>query len=313
MIAAAFAAALVGCRQERVPELREVAYVSGTGVALRNELGPSSRVEMILDSGAQVEVLSRRPRWAQVRLASGLTGWIQERFLVSQEVFDRFLRLARETEGLPSQGRAIVRREANLHLEPGRTAQVFYRLAAGEPADVVAHRVAQQPARPESPSAGGAPSPGPAELRVRENEDWLLVRASRGRTGWLLETFVDMNLPLEIAQYSEGLRIRAWFVLHREQDEGQERLWYLWATIRPPAGLPYDFDEIRIFVWNPISDRYETSYRERHLIGFYPLQVGSRETPEGPSPTFRLQLENAQGERLEKNYFMVGRQVRVQR
>lgn len=302
--------ALAGCQREPGPQVREIAYVSGAGVALRNELGPSSQVEMILESGQRVEILARRPRWAQVRMASGLTGWIQERFLVSQEVFDRFLQLARAAEGLPSQGRAILRREANLHLAPDRTSQTFYRLTENEQADVVRHGVAE---RSSAPPGGGAALPGSAELNVRTNEDWLLVRAARGRTGWLLETSLDMNLPLDIAQYREGLRIRAWFVLHREQDDGQERLWYLWATMRGPAGLPYDFDEIRVFVWDPNADRYETSFRERNLIGYYPIQVGSRQTPQGPAPTFRLQLEDANGQRFQKNYFMVGRQVRIER
>lgn len=313
LLVAGVALSLAGCRQEPVPQAREIAYVSGAGVALRNELGPSSQVEMILESGERVEVLSRRPRWAQVRLASGLTGWIQERFLVSQQVMDRFLQLASEAGGLPSQGRANVRREANLRLEPSRTSQTFYRLAEEEEADVLAHRVAEQPARPSSPPAGASAPPGTAEPPPKTYEDWLLVRASRGRTGWLLETSVDMNPPLEVAQYREGLRIRAWFVLHREQDQGVERLWYLWATIRRSSGLPVDFDEIRVFVWNPAAHRYETSYRERNLMGLYPIQIGSRETPDGPAPTFRLQLQGENGQRLQKNYFMVGWQVRIER
>jgi hypothetical protein len=73
--------------------------------------------------------------------------------------------------------------------------------------------------------------------------------------------------------------------------------------------LPYDFDEIRVFVWNPNQDRYETSYRERNLIGFYPIRVGSRETPRGLSPSFVLPVEDETGRRFEKQYVMAGRVV----
>ena len=88
-----------------------------------------------------------------------------------------------------------------------------------------------------------------------------------------------------------------------------ERPWYLWATISRVAGLPYDFDAIRVFVWDPNRDRYETSYRERNLIGFYQIRVGSQETPRGLSPSFVLPVEDETGRRFEKQYVMAGRVV----
>ena len=106
------------------------------------------------------------------------------------------------------------------------------------------------------------------------------------------------------------LRVRGWFVLFEEHDKGEVHPWYLWVTIRPRAGLPFDYDEFRVFVWNPRMSRYETSYRQRNLIGFYPVQVGSRETPAGQIPTFSLQLEDEKGTRFRKNYAMNGRIVR---
>ena len=304
---------LFGCQRNVPQESAELAYVSGAAVEFRNELGPTSEVIGHLQSGERVRIVSRRPRWAEVRNASGENGWVLQRYLVGQEVYDRFVQLARDVEALPSQGRALIRRDANLHIEPGRSTQTFYRLAEGEQAEVVGHRVAPRSPATIEASSEEASSAGPVELSTRNNEDWLLVRAANGRAGWLLEGAADMNPPVEVAQYREGLRIRAWFEIYRELDRGEEHPWYLWATTRRLTGLPYDFDEIRVFVWNPGASRYETSYRERNLIGFYPIVVASRETAAGGSPTFRLQLEDASGNRLEKNYFMVGRQVRVER
>jgi SH3-like domain-containing protein len=266
-----------------------------------------------LESGEQVEVLGERLRWAQVRSASGRTGWVQSRFLAGPEVRERFRVLAEQSDSLPPQGTAIARREANLHLEPDRDAEAFYRLPVDEMVEVLAHRVTGRASVPsiaagetddESEEAGP-----PTALAVETLEDWLLVRGAGERTGWLLESLVDLNPPVEVAQYREGQRIRAWFVLHREMDDGVERPWYLWATIRRVAGLPYDFDEVRVFVWNPNRDRYETSYRERNLIGFYPIRVASRETPGGPVPSFVLPMEDETGKRFEKQYVMAGRIV----
>ncbi|MBI3933285.1 MAG: SH3 domain-containing protein [Acidobacteria bacterium] len=313
MLGAGLALTLLGCQRDTTEETAEIAYVSGSSVEFRNELGPSSQVIGHFQSGERIRILSKRPRWAEVRSPSGETGWVLQRHLVTQEVYDQFAKLAREAAALPSQGGAVIRRHANLHLDPGRHTQVFYQLAEGEQAKVVGHRAAPRNGASGAAPAGTASPVGEMELSARNNEDWLLVRAARGRTGWLLEGSADMNPPIEVAQYREGLRIRAWFEIHRELDKGEEHSWYLWATTRRLAGLPYDYDEIRVFVWNPRASRYETSYRERNLTGFYPIVVGSRETPEGESPTFQLQLEDANGERFQKEYFMLGRQVRVQR
>ena len=311
MLGAGFVLALAGCQRDASQESGEVAYVSGANVEFRNELGPSSKVIGRLQSGERIRILSRRPRWAEVRGPSGATGWVLQRHLVSQAVYDQFAQLGREAEVLPSQGRAMLRRDANLHREPGRNTPAFYQLGDGEQVDVVGHRVAARNAAAGETSAGEISSGQRPELSAASNEDWFLVRASRGRTGWLLEGAADLNPPIEIAQYREGLRIRAWFEIYREKDQSGEHPWYLWATIRRLAGLPHDYDEIRVFVWNPRTSRYETSYRERNLTGFYPIVIGSRQTPDGETPTFRLQLKDSSGRRLQKNYFMLGRQVRV--
>jgi Bacterial SH3 domain len=314
-LVAGLCATLLGCRRSGLaPQSGEVAYVSGATAELRNELGPASKVIAHFRSGERVEVLSRRPRWAEVRRPGGETGWVLQRFLVSQDLYDRFAKLYREAEVLPAQGRATLRREGNLHLEPGRTTQSFYQLAEGEPVEVVGHRVVDR----EAPSAAAASSDDGgsvegANASLRNPEDWLLVRATGSRAGWLLESSADPAPPIEIAQYSEGLRIRAWFELYRDPNVEPPHPWYLWATVRRLAGLPYDFDEIRVFVWDPKSSRYETSYREQNLTGFFPIVVGSQDSPGGPAPTFHFEAQDSGGQRVDRKYFMVGRQVRLER
>jgi SH3-like domain-containing protein len=305
----------VACVRDQTPHVQEVAFVKGGGVALRDQLGPSSGVISTLQGGERVEVLSRRARWAEVRLAGGRRGWLHSRYLASEKLFGQFQQLANQSAPLPSQGRALIRREANLHLEAGSNSDTLYRLTEGDPVEVLTHRTAERQERASSGDSTENVDLGPgqeesAKVEVRGYEDWFLVRSAGGKTGWLRETFFDMDPPIEVARYSEGLRVRAWFVLFEEHSNGEIHPWYLWATVHPKQGLPFDFDEIRVFVWNPAKSRYETAYRERNLFGVYPIQMHSVETPTGSTPGFELLLEDAAGKRIRKSFIMSGRMVR---
>ena len=299
-----------GCVRDQSPRVLEIAYVRGGEVPLRDELGTSAGPVATLDGGERVEVVAKRTRWVQVRLAGGRTGWVHSRFLAPQKVLDEFRRLGSEAAGMPSQGTAVLRRVANLHLEPSTKADIFYRLAERDKVDVLAHRIVERDERATNTATDDGADPEAAEVAIKSHEDWFLVRGCADKAGWLRENFLDISPPLEIARYSEDLRIRAWFELYKEQDGNDVHPWYLWATIHPRPGLPFDLDEIRVFVWNPSKSRYETSYRERKLIGFYPIQVRSVETPSGPAPAFSLQVEDPSGKRYTKSYIMAGRIVR---
>ncbi len=304
-----------GCLRDQSPKVLEIAYVRGGGVPLRDQLGPSSGQVKTLEGGEKVDVLAKRNRWVQVRLEGGRTGWVHSRFLAPAKIFDQFRQLEGEAAALPPQGKALIRRESNLHLDASVNSDTFYRLTEREQVDILTHRIAERADRPGSSASQAAAESdsapeGAAEVEVKGNEDWFLVRAPGGRAGWLRESALDVSPPIEIARYNEGLRIRAWFEIFKEQDQGQVHPWYLWATIHPRPGLPFDYDEIRVFVWNPKKSRYETSYRERNLIGFYPIQVRTEDTPAGPSPAFSLQVEDPSGRRFKKRYVMNGRLVR---
>jgi hypothetical protein len=107
-------------------------------------------------------------------------------------------------------------------------------------------------------------------------EDWTLIRTKAGDTGWVLTRNLLISIPDEVAQYAEGKRITSYFELGTVTDEekGVKHHW-LWTTL---AGAdPVDFDSWRVFIWNMHHHRYETSYRQRDLAGYFPVEVDPAE------------------------------------
>jgi hypothetical protein len=299
-----------GCSRETPAETHEIAYASEASGDLRDQLGPKSRVIAQVNSGQKLEILERLNRWARVRVQNEgqsagkppLEGWMHQRQMVSERVFLQFQELSRQSADLPPQGSGLVRRLANMRFQPGRNTQTFYQLASDEPIELLRHTIAGREATAEELQRG---------MEATLNEDWLLVRASGNRTGWVLESLAELVPPLEIARYREGQRIRAWFVLYREQDSDEVHPWYLWATVPRLTADTHDFEEIRVFVWNPAASRYETSYRERGLKGLLPIRVTPPES--GQSPEFSFEIMDDQGSRTRRQYYMLGRQVRLRK
>ena len=142
-------------------------------------------------------------------------------------------------------------------------------------------------------------------------EDWYLVRTSAGHVGWVLLRMVDLDVPLDIAQYAEGQRIIGYFVLNNVDEDGKPVPQYLVLLNEPKDGLPYDYNQIRVFTRNRPKHRYETAYREHNLDGYLPVKVGHQDFgKEGDLPTFTIREKIDNGQIVEETYKLNGPIVR---
>jgi len=134
-------------------------------------------------------------------------------------------------------------------------------------------------------------------------EDWWLIRNPEARVGWVLGRMIDVDVPLEIAQYAEGERIVAFFTLDQVTDGDKQVPQYLVLLNDNKDGMPFDYNQVRVFTWNVKKHRYETAYRERNLNGVLPVALSQENfDKEGMLPVFILQVKDDSGNSADRKY-----------
>jgi hypothetical protein len=143
-----------------------------------------------------------------------------------------------------------------------------------------------------------APAPPPEPVHP---EDWTLIRTKDGKAGWVLTRNLNMSIPDEVAQYAEGKRITSYFSLgtvHDDELNADKKNW-LWTT-RSEAPEPWEFDGFRVFFWNRKRHRYETTYIEKNVKGYFPVEAHP-----GPAPNFVLIIEDDDGKVYKYTYTFI--------
>jgi SH3-like domain-containing protein len=336
-------------------------YVSAAETSLRDRVATMYNKMGTVHNGDRVEVLERERRFVRVRTDGGQEGWIEERSLIAQDVYDDFQKLAQDNANTPAQAHGTTRAELNMHVTASRDAEHLYQLKDGEKVEVLRRATADKnppkPAKPAPsatasqkkkgattttqpkaaapPKATTPPSSAPAAAATTPSaatqtsaaavqkpgepppppkpvmEDWYLVRSASGHVGWVLLRMLDLDVPLDIAQYAEGQRIVAYFVLNNVEEDGKPQPQYLVLLNEPKDGLAWDYNQIRVFTRNRAKHRYETAYREHNLEGYLPVRVGHQDFgKEGDLPTFTIRKKNDAGQIVDATYKMNGPIVR---
>lgn len=373
---------LAGCGKSAPPTLGE-AFVAAATLNLRPEFAQKTGPAVVLKHGDHLRIIDVRRKFVKVVTDQGEQGWLDSAQLLSPSEMDQFRRANERAQRMPSQGKATVYTELNIHIDPVRQSPSFTKIPEGGSVEVLGHKllpknagptpanavslitrpapakkvrkekaggaVSLRPPKPPAPKApanwlalsaeridaesaetkASLPLPPPpppavaagAKPRARNakggaspgsgtpaaaGEDWSLVRTKDHLCGWVLTRNLILSIPDEVAQYAEGKRIAAYFDLGIVQDEekGVNHNW-LWAIASEQEA--FDFDSIRVFIWDRRRHRYETAYRDRGLEGYFPIVV---DTSAG-KPNFSVIVKAADGGFLLRRYQFDGVRVHL--
>lgn len=294
-----FAAA--GCGHFRPKSSAEYVYVVAQNTSMRDRVAPVSNMVAPVKNGERLQVVDRRPRFLKVEDSEGHIGWIEEHAIINQALHDQFEALSAQHAHDPVISTAVLSDDLYLHLKPGRKTERYYLLPENDKLQLLVRASIAKPVPPqgfftapvERRASGKKTAKKSADVPVGPHmEDWWLIRDGQGHVGWLLSRGLNVDVPDSIASYAETQRMVGAYVLTKVYDEESNlpgKMVPEYVSVLSPYkdGLPYDFDQVRVFTWNTKKHRYETAYREHDLEGYLPVTV-SMETFDkaGPEPVF---------------------------
>lgn len=302
-------------------EQHEMVYVSIRETYLHDRVAPVSNRVCQVVNGQALQVLEHGKRFLRVKTDKNEIGWIEDHAVIDAKTYNGFAQLADQHKNDPVVATATLRDDLVMHILPGRETARFYLLAGNSKVQLLARASAPKktaeavvalpipvPAKPaQGPkstppsSASKAAAPGNVPPVSAEPpappvmEDWWLTKDGQGHVGWLLGSRLDVDVPNDVAEYAEGQRIVGAWVLAKVTDPTQDTPSnqipeYLTVMSPPNSGLPFDFDQVRVFTWSLKHHRYETAFRLHPIQGFLPVHVSTQSTPKGDIPTFSFML-----------------------
>lgn len=305
---------LLGCGHFKPKPNDSYVFVTTKQGYLRDRVAAVSNRVAEVTNGQRLKVLDHGRHFLKVQNEKGEVGWIEERAVATPEVVDAFDKMKLDHKPDPEIAGGVTRDQVYMHIKPGRETEHFYLLNEGEklqlleratiakallpgmsapkqkaiPEAVGTHAARKREPDAKSLAAVKAESPVvPAEPPTME--DWWLVRDSQGHTGWLFGRMLDVDAPDILTRYSEGQKFVGAYILTTVHDEGaptelKDIPQYVAVMNSYKSGLPYDFDQVRVFTWSLQHHRYETAYREKNIEGFLPVTVTKMKDTYGKSP-----------------------------
>ena len=313
--------ALAGCARFKPLPVDHYVYVTSKQAYLRDRVAAVSNRTGQVENGDKLKVLDHARHWVKVQTAKGEIGWIEEKAVVTDDQAEEFQKLEADHKADTQVASGVVRDQVYMHLKPGRDTEHFYLLNEGDKLQLLRRATLEKAAAGVAvraqraiPQAAGtnaakkdalAPAAGSPAATVAAAiakgkgdtapnatppvmEDWWLARDSAGHTGWLYARMVDVDAPDALTRYAEGQKFVGAYVLttvHDDDAPGDVKDVPIYLTVLSPykAGLPYDFDQVRVFTWSTKMHRYETAFREKNIEGYLPVTLRKMKDPGGKS------------------------------
>lgn len=254
----------------------DVAYAGNRQVTLYSTTAQVRAPVAIVNFGDRLDVLDHFDDQVNVRAPNGLTGWVNERELLSADLWAKARDLAVKATTMPVEARGHTKVLSNLHLDAGRDAPRIRQLSKDVSVDLLARQVADASAA----SHGNPDEENAAEPAQTKREDWWLVRSQNATegalAGWILGRFIELDVPEPLPDYanSAGMRIVAWFDLNRVKDSAaQPKTQYLLLGAKGPEGQACDFTLVRVYTWGVQRNRYETAFVDGNMCGKLPVSL----------------------------------------
>lgn len=315
---------IAGCKRFQ-REDHDAVYVAARQMYLHDRVAAVSERVAKVTNGQKLEVLEHSRRFLKVKTEKNEIGWIEERAVIDSKTYDGFVKLAEDHKQDSKTSTATLRDDLYMHVAPGRLSDHLYLLPGNAKVELLARAsapksgpgsggpvTAPKPAPAAKPAAPAPPAASKSKTATRPAgaatpaeqheppppppmEDWWLARDNQGHVGWLLSSRLDVDVPDQVAQYGEGQRFIGSWVLTKVNDPESDLPDHqvpVYLTMMAPnkSGLPFDFDQVRVFTWSVRHHRYETGFRLHPIQGFLPVHVSVQQTPKGPVPTFSFQI-----------------------
>lgn len=274
---------LTACSRFHSRPAANFVYVNVKQTYLRDRVAAVSNRTATVTNGERLKIVQHAHNYLQVKTDNGVVGWIKEKETSPAALATQFAALTQAHAADPVIATATVRDEVSMHIAAGRETEKLYLLEEGGKLKLLQRATLPKPLPPgaskisaaNAQASSSAPPPPPAM------EDWWLVRDVQGRTGWVYSHMMDVDSPDSITAYAESQRLVSAAILTTVNDpdaDAPDKNIPVYAVAYAPykAGLPYDFDQVRVFTWNKNKHRYETAYRERNIEGFLPIVTGTQ-------------------------------------